>query len=341
MKYHFWTGGYASTDEPGLTHCSFDPKKGFELHKMYCGFHNPSYLIRHPTLPVLYSVEENAPDGHVCVWSLRQDGPVKTASVPSEGADPCHLSLSKDLSRLYISNYSSGSLTCYSLDEKGMPTGIFDHRQHTGNGPNSVRQEHAHVHFAMEYSNRVYVCDLGLDTIFSYTVHHDGLKPEMDRFIHLPGGCGPRHLALNPSVGNVMYCVAELANAVFVLRQNPEQKYEMVQVRPTLPDNCFTESTAAAIKITDDGRYLMASNRGHDSIAVCKVRADGLLEAPVVTPCIASPRDFMICGRYVIAGSQTESVIRAYRFDRKTCRLLDTGYHIPVHKPTCFVLFEN
>ena len=83
------------------------------------------------------------------------------------------------------------------------------------------------------------------------------------------------------------------------------------------------------------GALLLASNRGHDSIAVMPVGADGGLGAPVISPCVAEPRDFAICGEYVLAASQRDSVIRAYRLERESLCLEDTGMGLELGHPVC------
>ena len=64
--------------------------------------------------------------------------------------------------------------------------------------------------------------------------------------------------------------------------------------------NCFHTSIrlrwskwASAIKLSADGKFLYASNRAHNSIAVFKVVADGSLELIEIVPTQGlNPRDF-------------------------------------------------
>ena len=63
-----------------------------------------------------------------------------------------------------------------------------------------------------------------------------------------------------------------------------------------LPEGCAlkeTETKAAAIKLTADGKILMASNRGHDSVAFYAVNEDGTLTLKNVAKLTGKfPRDF-------------------------------------------------
>ena len=101
-----------------------------------------------------------------------------------------------------------------------------------------------------------------------------------------------------------------------------------------VPDNFDGLNTAAAIHFTEDGRSLLVSHRGLDAIAVFPIDARGLPGEPVLSPCVREPRDFMIAGEYVLAGSQKDHVLRAYRLDGT--RLAETPWQLPVHSPVCF-----
>ena len=54
----FWIAGYATPEQEGLIRCRFSPEKGFETEAAFTGLTNPSYVLEHHDLPVLYTVEE-------------------------------------------------------------------------------------------------------------------------------------------------------------------------------------------------------------------------------------------------------------------------------------------
>ena len=54
--------------------------------------------------------------------------------------------------------------------------------------------------------------------------------------------------------------------------------FEKMQVISTLPEGFNDFNGTAAIRLSEDGKYLYASNRGHDSIVVYTILADGSLE---------------------------------------------------------------
>ena len=331
MRYDFLTGSYAGRDEVGICGISFDPAAGFCVFKALAGPENPSFVLIHPNGRTFYCVEETG-QGGVRVGSLDGGVAVAPGVFSTEGASPCHLALSEDARYLYAANYSSGSLAAFQLDECGGIVGRTDVARHHGSGPNPQRQEAPHVHFSMELDGLVYVCDLGLDAIFAYR-NDAGRLIEAGR-VPTPAGSGPRHLARSEVHPGWLYCVAELDSRVYALKES-EAGYRVDHSVSILPEGFDGENTAAAIHITDDGALLMASSRGHDSIAVIPLGRDGALGAPVISPCVAEPRDFLICGEHVLVGSQRDSVIRAYRLNRETLRLEDTGMSLDIGHPVC------
>lgn len=333
MKAHFLTGSYAEKTEPGVHLIRYDPETGFRILEAYDGFLNPSFVAVHPRRQIVYLVEETGPEGAVCA-ARREDGKLRVMqTLKSGGADPCHLSLSKDLRSLYAANYSSGSLAVFLLDGQGEILERSCIRQHAGMGADPVRQEGPHVHFSMEREGELLVCDLGLDTVAEYR-NTEGQLAEAGR-IAFPPASGPRHLAASGAYPDLVFCTAELDNRVYVLQKQADGSFRILQEISALPADFTGKSYAAAIHFSGDGRLLMVSNRGHDSIAVFRTEEDGRLADPVISPCVAQPRDFLILGDDVIVGSQRDSVIRAYRLNRETLRLEDTGRELAIPKPVC------
>ena len=109
-----------------------------------------------------------------------------------------------------------------------------------------------------------------------------------------------------------------------------------------LPEGCTlkeTETKAAAIKLTADGKLLMASNRGHDSIAFYAVNDDGTLTMKNVAKLTGKfPRDFELMPgeKFMVVGHKMSNEIQVYAFDREKCELKAVGEPIPCWRPLCF-----
>ncbi len=330
MKTFFWVGNYAAPEENGVLRCSYDPECGFELLAGYTGFLNPSFLIVHPHLPVIYTVEETE-NGSVCAWRILDRKTELMSRLPSGGADPCHLSLSPNGAWLYTANYTGGSAACFSVGTDGSLLARTELKQHTGHGPNPVRQEAAHVHYVFPDESGVILCDLGLDHLFIYR-NMEGKLSEKTR-IPVSAGCGPRHLTASPAFPDLLYCVTELAASVLVFRRNPDGSLIQIAEQSALPRAAEMENTAAAIHPSADGTRLLVSHRGMDAIAVMALDAEGLPSAPVLSPCVRTPRDFMVSGTDVLIASQSDRIIRAYRLE--VDRLIPTPWSMTAPCPVC------
>ena len=105
------------------------------------------------------------------------------------------------------------------------------------------------------------------------------------------------------------------------------------------PDGETLATKAAAIKLTADGKTLLASNRGHDSIAIFSVDAEtGALTLRNIAKLGGrSPRDFELMpgDNYVIVGYELDDGIQSYRFDRKDFTLTPVGDVVKAWHPVC------
>jgi 6-phosphogluconolactonase len=100
-------------------------------------------------------------------------------------------------------------------------------------------------------------------------------------FVGLEPGAGPRHLAVHPSKRYV-YVLTELSSHVAMFAWNPTAG-TLVQRQSvaTVPVGTPSSNSTAEIVVHPNGRFVYASNRGHDSIAVFSVDArDGRPDAP-------------------------------------------------------------
>lgn len=83
---------------------------------------NPSYFCHSARHGLLYSVSELDEEPSLDVYAIDDAATLRhLCNVPTPGASPCHVSLNPAANHLYISNYGSGELLCYRLDERGLP----------------------------------------------------------------------------------------------------------------------------------------------------------------------------------------------------------------------------
>lgn len=339
----FYVGGYAEPGQKGILKCAFDGEK-INITDANDELCNPSWVLAHPSKPLLYAVEERSPEGGLAVLS-EADGHLKVvARVSTKGADPCHIAITPDERDLLVSNYSGGSLAVIALDEDGTPAGLTDFIQHrmdavTGN---PVRQEAPHIHFSLCDGKHVYVNDLGLNRVFIYGWDGEaGKLVDIGQAIDFPEGSGPRHLAFSQD-GDCLYVLCELNATVHVFRREPDDGWRRAQVVSTVPGDFtdyerYTWSCGAAIRFMD-ARTLCASTRGHDSVAVFPVGPEGLLGDPVIIPSGGrTPRDFMAVKDHIFIANQDSDRVCVVK--RSDAAFVELEPSIPAIHPTSICPF--
>jgi 6-phosphogluconolactonase len=311
---------------------------------------NPAFLTLNTAGDVLYSVNETsttgtATSGAVSAFAVDPaSGALRFLNQQlSQGTSPCHLSLGLDGKALFTANYSSGTVTMLPVLADGRLGEPCSTLQHRGKGPNAQRQEGPHAHSITPdpASGLLYACDLGLDRILVYRAVAGALVPAAPTALATRAGAGPRHLAFHPG-GLWLYVVNELDSTVSVFTRNDAKDSfgtAEVQGLSTLPAGTAVTSHCADIHVHPNGRFVYASNRGHDSIAVFAIDpANGTLRALGVDPVLGkTPRNFALdhSGRWLLAASQDSDVIKVFAVDADSGRLADSGHAVEVPKPVC------
>jgi 6-phosphogluconolactonase len=150
------------------------------------------------------------------------------------------------------------------------------------------------------------------------------LKPNAPDRVATPTNTGPRHFAFHPKLP-IVYFVNEFGNSVSVFRlETLRGTLTHEQTLTTLPSDFVGRSAAADVHLTPDGRFLYASNRGHESIAAFSVdMMTGQLTSLGIFATEKTPRSFIIdqTGRFLYAAGQSSGRIAAYRINHENGKL--------------------
>ena len=125
------------------------------------------------------------------------------------------------------------------------------------------------------------VPDLGADRVYHYRINPRGVLNIDPSTTSVKPGSGPRHIVAHPQ-HPLNYLLNELSNTIAVLNRN-DVRHDQEFVS-TLPDDYGRPSTTAEIQLSDDGRFIYASNRGHDSIVTMALDDRGLPCEPSWVP---------------------------------------------------------
>lgn len=281
-------------------------------------------IIRENTLyAVLKEPFAETKDSGLVSFEINSDGSLSPVDgiIPTKGEEGCHLTADISGNEVYCANYTSGSIF------KSDGTTVA----HRGEGPNKERQEAAHTHYIEFTPDGKYLCvvDLGIDKII---VYDKILKPVSECSL-LPGS-GPRHLAFAPD-GRTAYCINELSNTVSILEYF-EGNFTYINSVDTLPEGHTGESTSAAIRISEDGRYLYTSNRGHDLIS-CFETGHHTLELFDAVPCGGQcPRDFNISpdGKWLVCTNEVSDNVTVFQIGENG-KLVKTDCVQGLRAPLC------
>jgi 6-phosphogluconolactonase len=180
------------------------------------------------------------------------------------------------------------------------------------------------------------IADLGRDIVL-VGKFEDG-RCNLGQSATVPPGSGPRHLAFTPS-GKFIYVLNELTSTITLFTLDPVSGgMAALTMVSSLPEDFTGENTAAEI-LTVNGRFLYASNRGHDSIGLFHIDPqDGQL-APVewVSSGGTAPRHFEIdpSGRWLLAANQQSGNLSLFRIDPSSGRITPSGKSLPLSAPVC------
>lgn len=342
--YHVYVGTYTRGDSEGIYVLDFDSETGDLINLRLAGkTENPSFLALHPTLPMLYSAGEMSNGGTVSAFSITPETGALTLvnQQSSKGGGPCHVAVSPDGKSVATANYGGGSVAVLPADEHGALGEAYAFFQHEGTGPNERRQEKAHAH-AVNYTadgRHLLAADLGMDKVVVYACSDGGVVPNDPPHATLAPGAGPRHMALHPTQP-FMYVVNELDSTVTTFAVEDGGVFTSLQSVSTLPNTFTQENTTAEIFVHPSGKFVYASNRGHDSIAEFRINEDGTLTSIGHTKTGGKqPRNFNISpdGNFIIAANQRTENVTVLKVDPTFGHLTPTGVQLNIPAPVCIV----
>ncbi len=319
------------------------------------GVKNPSFLCLSPDARFLYSVNELKTDdgrdgGMVSAFSVDPaTGSLEFLNTqPTKGGDPCHVTMDAHGAHVIVANYTGGSIAVYPVESDGRLGTASSFVQHEGSSVNKNRQAGPHAHSGvLDAENKfLHVPDLGQDRVvcYRYDKATGRISEEASASLSSDPGAGPRHLVFSPD-GKFAYVINELNSTITVCtHEQSSGTMRSIESVSTLPPGFEGESSCADIHMHPTGRYLYASNRGHDSIAIYRRDASsGALEPIGHEPTQGlTPRNFVLDreGGLMLVANQSSDNIVPFTIDGSTGLLHPTGTTNRVGTPVCVKIVE-
>ncbi|OJF12059.1 lactonase family protein [Couchioplanes caeruleus] len=331
---------------------------------------SPSFLAQHPTLPVLYAVNE-LDSGTVSAFAVAGDGSLSPLAVQSTGGSaPCHLAVSSDGRHLLVANYASGDVAVHPLEADGVPGERSDLLNLDGKGPVADRQEGPHAHMVAPDPNGpdVLVCDLGSDRVW-----HTRLDPISGRLTLVGAaavaepGTGPRHLLRTRD--GALLVVGELAADLTWFRPGASGALERAGACPASAASekasAASEKASAAFEKASaeegqvgaadekagggrrnepselvagrDGRFVYVANRGPDTVSVFAWEPDGGTLVAEVATGGKGPRHLALLADHLYVANERSHSVTGFRIDPDSGIPHPEGEPVSGGSPTCLL----
>lgn len=274
----------------------------------------PGPLTLHPDGKHLYAALRSTKS--VGTYELNpKHGMLKQLATTPVVNNPVYLAIDHTGKFLLMASYNGDQAATYPLNEDFTVNSNAATVIATGKNPHSIMTDP---------SNKfVYIPNCGSDQVQQY--HFDAKKGSLNPLrlaaVSTPEKDGPRHFTFHPTKP-WLFVVNEKGSTVTSYEYSPDHgSLKAIDRLSTLPADFTGKNTCADIHITPDGKYLYASNRGHDSLAAYAIDgASGKLKPLGNTPTEKTPREFDIdpSGDFLIAAGQNSNQLAVYRIDKSS-----------------------
>jgi len=311
--------------------------------QLFGGLVNPSFLTIDRPGRFLYSVHGDG--GHASAFSIDEhSGELELLNQQSTGGqNPVHLVVDPTNQFLIVANYGTGTVATLPINSNGSLSSLSHLAVlRADSDPEAPAPNGSHPHHVVfDPSGRfVVVPDKGADKVFVYqfAAARGKLVANDPPAAMARPGAGPRHVAFHPRLPYA-YVVNELASTITSYRFDAARGQLLpVCDASTLPTIFTGSNTTSEIVVSPSGRFVYASNRGHDSLAVLAIEDDG-----AAITCVGweptqgkTPRFFGLdpSGSLLCVANQDSDTIVLFSMSRETGALRPTGPIVETGSPS-------
>ncbi len=324
QDYKFYALSNDKNNERPVYFCKLDKETGaISVVDRYSGVYRGNYFAlanNHKHLLVTTKSTDDTRGGLV-QYNIAEDGSLTWKKEELVAGDlPCHVSYTPDLNYVMSANYADDEISLYRFNNEVLSPEI----------DNIVKPDQSKGHFiSTDPSGKfVHAVFLGLNRIYNYIIENGKYIPNPNQaYFSVSEGFGPRHMVFHPD-NNAVFILNETHSSVTACRYDSSTgEITKIQNISMIPDDFTGTTNAAAIRIHPSGKFLYASNRGHNSIAVFRIAEDGSLAlVEIETNGINFPRDFNLSpdGLFLVAANQKGGTIISFFINQSTGELEPT-----------------
>lgn len=339
-----YTMGTLTNDEKsyGIKIYDVNLKNGRFTPKDQVEITNSSYVTISHNKKYLYSIT----DMGVEAYRIERDGTLSNLGQASiNGMRGCYLSTDYEDKFLFTAGYHDGKITVLRLSEDGNIREITDEIFCKGLGSVAERNFRPHVSCVKMTRDNKYLCaaDLGMDHVNVYRLDHVTGRLKLMDIIRSDMESAPRHIKFSQD-GRFVYIVHELKNYIDVYTYKEEKdlpEFEKIQTISTVNDYHASNSSASALNISEDFRYIVTSNAGDNTATIYKVdKKTGLLEKLLCLPISGDyPKDAVLFpdNRHLVSLNHESNTMTFFETDLKKGLLMMNTKEIEVNAPNCII----
>lgn len=287
MKTMLYAGTYTAKSSQGIYSFSFEDGR-LSSSQLFCEIKDPKYLTKKDNC--LITVADFDYESGVAL--INAVGDIKN-KIAFEKRTSCFITSEDD--DIYTANYHTGVVTHLKL--------VQDELKFI----NSIQiQDGAGCHQILVFHDRILVPCLFLDRVF---IFDRSLKKIGS--IHFNANTGPRHGVFSKD-GKYLYLVSELSNELFVIETD---EWNIIHQIPVLMSKEIHVRDTAAIRLSDDEKFIYVSTRTKDVISVIELEVHKPTVIQTVSCGGKHPRDFVLLGQYLLCANKNTNEVVSFKIN--------------------------
>lgn len=319
-----YIGTYYSEKSKGIYQFSFDEESGDMTEpELFFEAPNAKWISLSKTSMAI-PVEREGRAG-TCFLELKDGKIVHTEEILEEKQTPCYLLRGGD--DIYTANYHEGTVKIYRM-EGGKPSVVKTLENGKGAG----------CHQILLHESYLMVPCLAQDRIRLFDRERD-FDPVGE--IVFQRGSGPRHGIFNREHSK-FYVVSEWSNELFVFGVQ-DRKFELEQTLSViLHGNAGGKAAAAAIRLSEEERFLYISVRGENILTVLDVSGEKAVVIQQISCGGIHPRDFILSKneKFLLVSNRFSGEILSMERDRKSGKLEGIRHRAKMPEAVALVLTQ-